>query len=100
LGREITPIKHGKLCLLQILEQEKPSKIHKSLNELEITANHHATMRSPAAKPTSSPIAATLLGRERKGCAYITQGSWHFACFTTGDISVLTDMNMAHNVLF
>ena len=39
----------------------------------------------------------TAVGKRRiETYRYITRGSYHFACFTTGGTSVLIDMNLAH----
>jgi len=43
LRRESTPIKHGTLCLPEVLEQE--ANRTKILDELEMTTEHHSTVR-------------------------------------------------------
>ena len=69
LGREITPTKHGTLCLPEILEHEAV-RTPTFWNELEMTAQHHATVsRSwlclPETLPPTAPVVVPLLVSEQ-----------------------------------
>jgi len=105
LRRESTPIKHGTLCLPEVLEQEaNRTKIRRRAgndNRTPLNRKTLFTLHLPALTRDSYPVAATLLASERRECgACITQGSLHLTCFTTGGVSVLIDMNLAHIVFF
>jgi len=102
LGREITPTKHGKLCFPEILKPSKhPSFEMNSKWQQNTTQPYAAVDCSRATVVTSHNSRTNTTGKWAKSMAVCTicQAKL-FPCFTTGGISVLIDMNVAHNVFF